>query len=157
MPLRLIALALAVSAPSQSLDEVRARVAAFAGATPLVDPRLVLPACAALQVDWVEPAHAAVRVGCPAPAWQIYVPVQGVTVRPAASAVAVTVHRGDIVTVHCDGPGFDVAIEGVAETDGAPGGQIRVRNRATSEHILAGVGGDGVLRLQRYSSGGGGR
>jgi flagella basal body P-ring formation protein FlgA len=157
MPLMVIALLLAAPAAApQDLDALRDRVAAFAAATPLVDPRLALPACPALALDWVEPARTAVRASCADPVWRIYVPVQRDAAARAVPA-ALLVRRGDIVTVHVDGPGFTVALEGVAEADGAAGGQVRVRNRASGEHVLATVGADGVLRVGAYNSGGGGR
>jgi flagella basal body P-ring formation protein FlgA len=148
-------IALLVAPATQNLDDLRVQVAAFAGAPPLVDPRLALPVCAGLVLDWVEPARTAVRVSCADPAWRIYVPIER-----AASAYAAPpplVRRGEVVTVHVDGPGFAAALDGIAEADGVAGGQVRVRNRASGDHILAIVGTDGVLRLSRYISGGGGR
>lgn len=157
MLLPLIALLVAAPAvPPQSLDDLRARIAAFAEATPLVDARLALPACPAPLLEWVEPARTAVRASCADPAWRIYVPVQGNASARVVQTVAL-VRRGDVVTVHIDGPGFAVALEGIAEADGAAGGQVRVRNRASGDHVLAAIGSDGVLRVARYTSDAGSR
>jgi flagella basal body P-ring formation protein FlgA len=155
MLLPLIALLAAAPAP-HSLDDLRAQVATFSGATPLVDPRLALPACPGLVLDWVEPARTAVRASCADPAWRIYVPIERAATARAAPLPPL-VRRGETVTVHVDGPGYAVTLEGIAESDGVAGGQVRVRNRGSGEHILATVGADGVLRLARYSSTGGGR
>ncbi|HPU14796.1 MAG TPA: flagella basal body P-ring formation protein FlgA [Polymorphobacter sp.] len=153
MPFTLLALAIAAAPLPHDLDALRADIATYSGGVPLLDPRLALAACAAPQLAWVDASHSAVSATCAAPAWRVFVAVQGAL--PASrSAAAVTarpqllVRRGDAVTVNAGGQGFSVAVAGIAESDGAAGARIRVRNRSSGGSVLALVGADGSLRVQ---------
>lgn len=128
------------------LDEMRAQLAEFSGATALIDPRLALPYCPAPQLAWLGASRGAVSVTCAAPVWRIFVPVQGVAAAPTAAPV---VRRGDSVTVNAGGRGYSIAVEGIAENDARIGAAVRIRNRATGAQINAQVGVDGVIRVAR--------
>lgn len=128
------------------LEDLRAQITQFSGATALIDPRLTLPYCDAPQLAWLGPSRGAVSVTCAAPVWRIFVPVQGAALAPVALPV---VRRGDHVTVNASGQGYSVAVEGVAESDAAIGAALRIRNRVTGAHINAQLGQDGVIRVAR--------
>ena len=128
-------------------EALAARVEAFAGARASVDPRLILPDCAAPQLDWAGPGSVSVR--CAAPAWQVFVPV---TAAPSPAPVAVPasfgtplVRRGDNVVVEMGGEGWLVAIEGVAEAD-ARGDRVMVKT--ATKRLSCIIGADGRLRLR---------
>lgn len=159
MPVVLLALAIATAPLLHDLDRLRADIAAYAGGVPLLDPRLALAACAAPQLAWVDGGRSAVSATCAMPAWRVFVAVQGATAAPApgvetprrATRPQMLVRRGDAVTVNAGGPGFSVAVAGIAESDGAAGARIRVRNRSSGGSVLALVGADGSLHVQAPS------
>ena len=154
MPIALLALAIATAPLPHDLYRLRAEIATFAGGVPLLDPRLVLAACAAPQLAWADAGHGAVSATCAAPAWRVFVAVQRAPWSPATVAAParlrapLLVRRGDAVTVNAGGAGFAVTVDGIAEADGAAGARIRVRNRTTGNILLAWVGADGSLRVQ---------
>ena len=156
MSIALLTLALAATPLPHDLDRLRADVAAYSGGVPLLDPRLVLAACAAPQLAWADGGHGAVSVTCAAPAWRVFVAVQGVAITAGMARVAarplLLVRRGDAVTVNAGGQGFSVAVAAIAESDGAAGARIRVRNRSSGSTMLALVGDDGSLRVQAGNS-----
>ena len=133
---------LALMAP----EVLTARVEAFAGARASVDPRLILPDCAAPQLDWAGPGS--VSVHCAAPAWQVFVPVSAAPVPAAAVSAsfgAPLVRRGDRVVVEMGGDGWLVAIEGVAEAD-ARGDRVMVKT--AYKRLSCIIGADGRVRIR---------
>ena len=152
MPIALLAFAIAAAPPLHDLEALRIQIARFSGGVPLLDPRLTLAVCDAPQLAWADGGSSAVTVTCAAPAWRVFVAVQGAAVmaRPAAAArPPVLVRRGDMVSVSAGGPGFSVAVAGVAENDGVAGGRVRVRNRSSGGVVLALVARDGQLTAAR--------
>jgi hypothetical protein len=138
---------LALMAP----EVLTARVEAFAGARASVDPRLILPDCSAPQLDWAGPGSVSVR--CPAPAWQVFVPVAAPgggqpVVAVSGSAGAPVVRRGDRVVVEMGGDGWLVAIEGVAESD-ARGDRVMVKT--ATKRLSCIIGADGRIRIHGLS------
>ena len=156
MPVALLALAIATAPLPHDLDRLRADIALYSGGVPLLDPRLALAVCAAPQLPWVDSRHSSVTVTCAFPAWRVFVAVQGATAAPALVAEParssarpqLLVRRGDAVTVNSGGQGFSVAVAGIAESDGAAGARIRVRNRSSGGSVLSLVGAVGSLRAQ---------
>ena len=63
-----------------------------------------------------------------------------------------TVRRGDVVAVAAEGPGFRITVDAVAETDGVPGGRVRLRNRATGGTLQAEVGAGGEIWLPGFNN-----
>lgn len=126
---------------------LQARVEAFAGRPALVDPRLLLPECAAPLLAWSAGGRS-VDVRCAAPEWRVFVPVAGSGVAVAVAAApdaAPVIRRGDRVVVEAGGEGFVVGLETVAESDSRNG---RVALRAPGGRRLVGVvGDDGQVRI----------
>lgn len=138
---------LAMMAP----EVLAARVEAFSGAKATVDPRLILPDCAAPQIDWAGPGSVSVR--CAVPAWQVFVPVAAAGAGPAVVAAsgiggAPLVRRGDRVVVEMGGNGWLVAIEGVAESD-ARGDRVMVKT--ASKRLSCLIGADGRITIHGLS------
>jgi len=105
---------------AHDLVALAAQIAAFAGAAPVLDPRLQLAPCATVAIAWAGPRHDAVTASCADPAWRIFV---GVRVERPPSLV----HRGDQVPVAVGGDGYSVSRDAVAENDAAAGERVRVR------------------------------
>lgn len=123
-----------VSAQMAALHDVAALAAqlrGFAGAAPRLDPRLVVPRCPSPALSWARAD--VVRVDCAAPAWTLYVPVEGApAAQPAAQALSrprPAIRRGEKVMVEAAGPGFAVAVEAEAERD-ADGSRIALKSPA---------------------------
>lgn len=122
-----------------------AQIAAFTGQPAALDPRLAPPDCATTPVvAWVPPGRGAVSVSCASPGWRLFVPVTTAAAPPRAVPV---VRRGDMVAVVAAGPGFRISVAAIAETDAAPGGRLRLRNRATGERLQADIREDGEIWL----------
>jgi flagella basal body P-ring formation protein FlgA len=121
-----------------------AQIAAFTGQPVTLDARLAPPDCATPPaIAWVPPGRGAVSVSCAAPGWRLFVPV----VAAAAPRAVPVVRRGDIVAVVAAGAGFRISVAAVAESDAAPGGRVRLRNRATGERLQGDVREDGEIWL----------
>lgn len=137
------------------LSALDMRVAIFAGAVPgaeggarsEIDRRLKLADCASdPKLEWRTERRDAVVVSCQGPnAWRIFVPVIR-TSAPAAAAPAAPgavmtapriaaapvaaetiIRRGDAVTVQVSSGGFTVSRDGVALSDAAAGGRVRIK------------------------------
>lgn len=127
---------LALAAALHDLDALQAQAASVVGHAVVIDPRLRLPRCTTTPV--VEPGPSAVALACPAPAWRVYAAVGG---GPAA------IRRGDTVSVVAAGPGFRVALDGVAEAAAAIGGPVRLRMTGSGARIIGRVEADGSVSL----------
>lgn len=130
-------------------SHLQRQVETFAGAPATVDPRLLLPACAAPELSWAVPGRS-VAVHCSAPEWRVFVPVQGAPPATAPPAVPTTpqIKRGDRIVVEAGGEGFVVAMEAVAEADSRDG---RVPLRAGAKRLSGVVGVDGRVRIHGLS------
>nr|WP_310525284.1 hypothetical protein [Polymorphobacter sp.] len=120
---------------------LQALVEGFAGRPALVDPRLLLPSCAAPELAW---AGSSVMVRCAVPDWQVFVPVVG-----SVAAVADTgpvIRRGDRVVVEAGGDGFVIGMETVAEADSRDG-RVALRVAGGGRRLTGIVGGDGRVRI----------
>ena len=71
---------------------------------------------------------------------------------PVVARPTPVVRRGDVVAVAAEGPGFRITVDVVAETDGVPGGRVRLRNRATGGTLQAEVGADGEIWLPGFNN-----
>jgi len=134
------------------LSALDMRVAIFAGAVPgaeggarsEIDRRLKLADCASdPKLEWRTERRDAVVVSCQGPnAWRIFVPVIRTSApaaatpgtvmtapRTAAAPVAAEtiIRRGDAVTVQVSSGGFTVSRDGVALSDAAAGGRVRIK------------------------------
>lgn len=101
----------------------RKRRSAAAGSSVAIDRRLRLANC---PVPTLACVASGLTIACAKPAWQIFVPVQGLV------STAPIVRRGDTVAVAAAGPGFRVTIDCIAEADAGPGTRVRVRADAGS-------------------------
>ena len=137
--------AVAAGAPLHSVDDLAARVSHFAGRPARIDPRLILPFCPAPQL--APAGGGAVAVHCAAPAWDIFVALDGPAPAAPAIAAAPLVKRGDRVVVEAGGPGFAVSMEAVAERDAADG-RVWVKS-ATGKRLVAQMDGEGRVRLPK--------
>lgn len=117
----------------QDLAALEATAGAVAGTPVTIDRRLRLAQCA--EPPAIARTGGGLSVGCAAPPWRIFV---------ASQRLAPIIHRGDPVTVAAKGPGFDVTLDGTAETDATPGTRLRVRS-ASGGHLTAFVEPDGSL------------
>ena len=135
----MILLLLGLTAALHDLADLEASASAVAGSSVMIDHRLRLAACADPQITRLT---AGVAIACTAQAWRIVVPVQ---------PLAPIIRRGDAVSIAASGPGFRVAIDGVAEADAAVGSHIRVR-AAAGAHLTALVMPDGSLVMPGYTS-----
>ena len=137
---------------------LQSQVEAFSGQAALVDPRLLLPACARPDFAWAMGGRS-VMVRCAAPEWRVFVPVmQGGAVAavmpaftPRPDAEAPAVRRGDRVTLEVDGDGFVIGMEAVAEAD-ARDGRVTLRAASGGRRLTGVVGTDGRVRLRGLSN-----
>ena len=141
---------------------LQSQVEAFSGQAALVDPRLLLPACARPDFAWAMGGRS-VMVRCAAPDWRVFVPVgpglklggavaaamPAFTPRPDAEAPAV--RRGDRVTLEVGGDGFVIGMEAVAEAD-ARDGRVTLRAASGGRRLTGVVGTDGHVRLRGLSN-----
>lgn len=133
---------LVLAAAFHDLAALEADAAAVAGAPVAIDRRLRLGQCA--DPPLIARSGGGLTIACTAPAWRIYVATQRLA--PATPLV----RRGDPVSIAAGGAGFEVAIDGIAETDAAAGARIRV---ATGRgHLTAVVRPDGSLVAPGYNS-----
>ncbi|KAB7648234.1 hypothetical protein [Polymorphobacter fuscus] len=154
MPLLLLAAGL--MAP----EVLQAHVEAFAGQPALVDPRLLLPACARPDFAWA-PGGRSVAVHCAAPEWQVFVPVgeggTGAAPLPGEAAIprrvadAPAVRRGDRVMLEAGGDGFVIGMDSVAESDSRDG-RVALRAVAGGRRLYGFIGSDGHVRLRDSSN-----
>jgi flagella basal body P-ring formation protein FlgA len=142
--------------------ELQAQVEAFVGKPALVDPRLLLPACA--RPDFAVAAGGrSVMVRCTSPDWRVFVPVgEGGAVAPAPATLAAeaapvglpraqpAVRRGDQVTVEIGGDGFVIGMAAIADAD-ARDGRVALRATAGGRRLFGFVGDDGRVRLRDSS------
>lgn len=126
------------AAALHDLADLEASASAVAGASVTIDRRLRLAACPDPQIARLA---ASIAIVCTAPAWRIVVPVQ---------SLAPLIRRGDAVSIAASGPGFRVAIDGIAEADAAAGSRVRVRSTAGT-HLTALVMSDGSLAMPGYT------
>lgn len=136
----LLMMAAPAGAATMAVGALQALVEGFAGQAAVVDPRLLVPACAAPALARVGTS---VAVRCAAPVWEVFVPLAGAATVPVPAA-PVLVRRGDRVVVEADGAGFVVALEAVAEQDARDG---RVPVRAGSRRFVATVDAGGRVRI----------
>lgn len=140
--------------------DLQAQVEAFAGKPALVDPRLLLPACARPDLAMAAGGRS-VMVRCAAPEWRVFVPVgEGGAVGappPAIAAVAgpepaiprplPLVRRGDQVMLEIGGNGFVIGMAAIADAD-ARDGRVALRAAAGGRRLYGFVGDDGRVRLR---------
>lgn len=131
---------------------LRDQAEAATGRPVRLDPRLRIPPCASGFT--FESGAASVAILCPASGWRLIAPMGGgvqasaPSSGPEARALPV-IRRGDLVRVIQAGPGFTIALEAVAESAGAPGDRILLRNRLTGARFPATIGEDGVASAGR--------
>lgn len=144
--------------PLMPPSQLQAQVEAFAGKTALVDPRLLLPACARPEMAFAL-AGRSVMVRCAAPEWRVFVPVGegGQVDAPAPERFTTAelpalpaVRRGDRVMLEVGGDGFVIGMETVAEAD-ARGGRVALRGLAGGRRLTGFVGDDGRVRLRNLN------
>lgn len=135
---RMILFFFGLAAGLHDLAALEAAAAVVAGAPVTIDRRLRLAACPAPAITR---GAAGLTIACLDPAWRINVPAQ---------PLAPIVKRGDTVSVAVGGPGFHVAVEGIAESDASVGGRLRIRS-AAGGHLIAIVLADGSLAIPGYT------
>lgn len=69
----------------------------------------------------------------------------GQVLSPAHLTLPKTIRRGDKITIHAAGGGFDIAMSGEALADGEKGERIRVRNEQSGRVVVGTVVGPGVV------------
>lgn len=130
------------------------QVEAFAGQTALVDPRLLLPACARPEFAWASGGRS-VMVHCAAPEWRVFIPVgEGGAVAPMPveqpaprrDLAAPAIRRGDRVSLEIGGAGFVIAMDAVAEADSRDG-RVALRPVAGGRRFTGVIDDDGHVRL----------
>jgi flagella basal body P-ring formation protein FlgA len=137
------------------------QVEAFAGQAALVDPRLLLPACARPDFAWASGGRS-VMVRCAAPEWRVFIPVgeAGSTVpvlvnppmpSPAPEPAGPAIRRGDRVSLEIGGAGFVIAMDAVAEAD-ARDGRVALRPVAGGRRLTGLIDDDGHVRLRGLST-----
>lgn len=136
-----IALAAALPAAFEDLDQIDARIAVLGAANP-VDRRLKLSRCPR-PVEIGEIGGNAVAVRCPALGWRILVPLQATAQREAEPDI----RKGDVVDLSVDGDGFSVSASATALEDGRAGRAIRLRTSAENPPLTASVLGAGRARI----------
>lgn len=136
-----IALAAALPAIFEDLDQLDARVAALGAAAP-VDRRLKLSRCPQ-PVEIGEIGGNAVAVRCPTLGWRILVPLKA----DAQNASEPDIRKGDVVDLAVDGAGFSVSASATALEDGRVGRSIRVRTSPENAPVSAAVLGAGRARI----------
>jgi flagella basal body P-ring formation protein FlgA len=162
MPALINALLLAAPGLMPPAD-LQAQVEAFAGKPALVDPRLLLPACAHPDLAMAAGGRS-VMVRCAAPAWRVFVPVGeggAVGATPVVAAVAgpepaqprplPPVRRGDQVTLEVGGDGFVIGMAAIADAD-ARDGRVALRTSAGGRRLYGFIGDDGRVRLRGLST-----
>lgn len=153
LALSMLPVAAAAQTGFQDTHALDAAVAGFTGrpigieggARAAVDKRLKLAACPTVALSWYGPAHDAVVVRCAGPAWRIFVPILAAPPAPAPAVLASTlppkpaivIKRGDPVTIEVNASGFSVTRDGIAMTDGAPGGRFLVNVDGTKKPVQA--------------------
>ena len=136
---------------------LQTQVEAFAGQTALVDPRLLLPACARPDFAWASGGRS-VMVHCAVPEWRVFIPVgEGGAVAstpvdlPAAAArrdiAGPAIRRGDRVSLEVGGAGFVIAMDAVAEADSRDG-RVALRPLAGGRRLYGVIDDDGHVRLR---------
>ena len=140
---------------------LQVQVEAFAGQTALVDPRLLLPACARPDFAWASGGRSVV-VHCGAPEWRVFIPVgEGgsappmpvalPTPEPRPDSMAPAIRRGDRVSLEIGGDGFVIAMDAVAEADSRDG-RVALRAGAGGRLLYGIVDADGQVRLRGLSA-----
>lgn len=137
-------------APPGSLQDVgllAARVAGFARARPIIDPRLVVPRCPAPALSWARAD--VVRADCADPAWTLYIPVAGTGLARLSSRLVEKpiIRRGDRVVVESSGPGFAISMEMEALRD-ADGSRIALKSPG-GRQLVGRIEADGRVVLAR--------
>ncbi|MBC7521332.1 MAG: flagella basal body P-ring formation protein FlgA [Sandarakinorhabdus sp.] len=150
----------AVAAPAPPMitpARLQAAVEVFAGQPALVDPRLLLPACARPEMAFAGGGRS-VMVRCAAPEWRVFIPVGSdvagslpASAAPAGDRAAPLVRRGDRVMVEVEGDGFVVGMEALAEAD-ARDGRVTVRPASGGRRLVAMVDDDGHVRIRGLKS-----
>ena len=136
---------------------LQVQVEAFAGQTALVDPRLLLPACARPDFAWASGGRSVV-VHCAAPEWRVFIPVgEGgsappmpvalPTPEPRPDSMAPAIRRGDRVSLEIGGAGFVIAMDAVAEADSRDG-RVALRPVAGGRRFTGAIDADGHVRLR---------
>lgn len=125
--------------------DLQAQVAAFAGAPAVVDPRLLLPACAQPEMAYAAGGRSVV-VTCAVPAWRVFVPLNA-AVPAAVAAAAPLIRRGDRVVVEVEGAGFVVGMEAVAEGD-AREGRVALRPVNGGRRLTGMVDAEGRVKIR---------
>jgi len=59
----------------------------------------------------------------------------GVVLRPKMLAAPTVIHKGDIVSINANAPGVSVSVHGIAQSNGALGDLIQVRNPKTKRVV----------------------
>jgi flagella basal body P-ring formation protein FlgA len=137
------------------------QVEAFSGQTALVDPRLLLPACARPDFAWARGGRS-VMVHCAAPEWRVFIPVgEGAVVAPLPVEVAApaqrrepagpAIRRGDRISLEVGGAGFVIAMDAVAEADSRDG-RVALRPVAGGKRLYGVIDDDGHVRLRGLST-----
>jgi flagellar basal body P-ring formation protein FlgA len=118
------------------------------GATGSIDQRLRLQKCpSSVLVD--QPLYDAIAIRCPSLGWRIRVPLVAKT-RPVSATESPSislVHRGDVVELVYDGPGFAATTSAVALDEASEGKAIRVRTAVSATPISATVSRAGEVRI----------
>lgn len=131
------------------LAGLRQAAEAAAGAPVRLDPRLSVPDCPG-GFRFTAQARA-LRIECPANGFVTVAPVARGLGAPGSVGEPglALVRRGELVTVLHEGAGFAVSVEAIAETSGAAGQRIMLRNRSSGARLAALVLADGRLLAQR--------
>lgn len=136
-----IALASALPAAFEDLDQLDARIAVLGAAAP-VDRRMKLSRCPQ-PAEIGEIGGNAVAVRCPALGWRILVPMQAGPQRASDPDV----RKGDVVDLAVEGEGFSVSATATALEDGRIGRSIRLRTSPESAPVSASITGAGRARI----------
>jgi flagella basal body P-ring formation protein FlgA len=148
--------ALATATELVSPATLQAQVEAFAGGPAIVDPRLLLPACARPEMAFA-PGGKSVMVRCAAPEWRVFVPVGSVVsgVEPpqlrGVDEALPLIRRGDRVVVEVTGEGFTVGLEAVAEADSRDG-RVNLRPLNGGRRLVGQVTPDGRVHIRGLNS-----
>ncbi len=142
----------ALAAGLHPVADLQAAVERFAGAPALVDPRLILPACAAPDFAW-GPRGQSVQVHCGAPEWRVFVALGGdgrlpqtAPQSPAPGLTTPLIRRGDRVVVEAGGEGFVVGLDAVAEADSRDG-RVALRASGGGRRLIGLISEDGAVRI----------
>ncbi len=137
------------------------QVEAFSGQTALVDPRLLLPACARPDFAWASGGRS-VMVHCAAPEWRVFIPVgeggavapmpvNAVMPSPRREPAGPAIRRGDRISLEVGGAGFVIAMDAVAEADSRDG-RVALRPVAGGRRLYGVIDDDGHVRLRGLST-----